>query len=288
MGTDFIEEIDVLILSPVPKFAGIAGDCSGVTLSIEEPQKDVTYTWNTSPATTGITAFYSNAGGVTTSNVVATSATCPGQPSGGNALPPIPPVSGFIFGETVLCSINGTTGSFNLNINQCSPSITWSSTNPDAILINTSGSTGSSSNATFNFLGGPGSYQIQATMTGTLTGSSTATFTVELAPPGDPRCDIFLVDPKGDGNSENALKAFSNRLMVYPNPANNVLNVANLSDAKEVLVYSILGQMVYSQSVEAQQTTLQMDVSKLGNGSYVVVIVKNDGQRETQKVQIQK
>ena len=46
--------------------------------------------------------------------------------------------------------------------------------------------------------------------------------------------------------------------------------------------------MVYNQPVEAQQTTLQMDVSKLGNGSYVVVIVKNDGQRETQKVQIQK
>ena len=285
---DFKKEVDVQILSPVPQFAGIAGDCSGVTLRVQTPQQGVTYTWNTSPSTTGTTAFYSNVGGVTVSNVVATSATCPGQPSGGNGIPPIPPVFGSIFGSNFLCPNDGTAGSFNLSINQCSPNITWAGTTSGAVLLNSSGSTGFGSTATFDFVNGPGNYVIQATMTGTLTGSFTTFFSVEVAFPGDSRCEVFLVDPKSNGNSENALKAFVNRLVVYPNPANNVLNVANLSDAKEVQVYSILGQMVCNQPVEAQQTMLQMDVSKLGNGSYVVVIVKNNGQRETQKIQIQK
>lgn len=67
-----------------------------------------------------------------------------------------------------------------------------------------------------------------------------------------------------------------NSLLVYPNPAKDILNVKYKSDIQEVKVYNLLGQEVMSQAVS--QSDFQLNVGKLSPGTYVVKLVAQEGQ----------
>lgn len=65
--------------------------------------------------------------------------------------------------------------------------------------------------------------------------------------------------------NENIAKAIS----VYPNPANNVLNVAN-AENENIEIYNMLGKLVVN--VNNASANQNIDISKLSNGTYFVKI----------------
>lgn len=72
----------------------------------------------------------------------------------------------------------------------------------------------------------------------------------------------------------------SNKLILYPNPVTNQLNIANSnSKIEKVLIYNFIGALV--KSIEGDTRTI--DMSNLSNGSYLVKIITNQG-IETQKI----
>ena len=60
------------------------------------------------------------------------------------------------------------------------------------------------------------------------------------------------------------------RPVVYPNPANQQLTVANLNGAAQLSIYDINGRCVYA--LQADKNNVQVDVSTLPNGVYFVHI----------------
>ena len=284
--------VTVHIAQPEIEFVSLDGsNCSNpsVILKVKDPQVGMTYTW--SPGGQTGTSVSTGAPAVT---VTATSPSCPFLSPKGSLgfLPPftsLGPGNFSVSGTFNPCIENPDDGFFFLfggNINACS-TFSWSGSGCAIVpgFENTS-----TTQVTFFGRGQFGSVSCTVTNFAGTSAQSSVTKTFNFTTLTDPNCRFLFKDPNDTG--ANALKAVvkdkQGNASIYPNPTNNVLNIANLSDAREVQVYSILGQMVYNQPVEAQQTTLQMDVSKLGNGSYVVVIVKNDGQRESKKLQIQK
>ena len=284
--------VTIHIAQPEIEFVSLDGsNCStpSVILKVKDPQEGMTYTW--SPGGQTGTSVSTGAPAVT---VTATSPSCPFLSPKGSLgfLPPftsLGPGNFSVSGTFNPCIENPDDGFFFLfggNINACS-TFSWSG---NGCTIQPGFENTSTTQVTFFGRGQFGSVSCTVTNFAGTSAQSSVTRTFNFTTLTDPNCRFLFKDPNDTG--ANALKAVvkdkQGNASIYPNPTNNVLNIANLSDAREVQVYSILGQMVYNQPVEAQQTTLQMDVSKLGNGSYVVVIVKNDGQRETQKIQIQK
>ena len=55
---------------------------------------------------------------------------------------------------------------------------------------------------------------------------------------------------------------------MYPNPANNVLNIEAKANIENVSIYNLLGQEIISKSVNNSTATL--DISNLQVGVYVV------------------
>lgn len=66
----------------------------------------------------------------------------------------------------------------------------------------------------------------------------------------------------------------SNGVSIYPNPANNYLNIEAISDATslEVNIYSISGEMVYN-SIEENASIIKINTSELDNGIYFVELM---------------
>ncbi len=60
------------------------------------------------------------------------------------------------------------------------------------------------------------------------------------------------------------------RPIVYPNPANQQLTVANLNGAAQLSIYDINGRCVYA--LQADKNNVQVDVSTLPNGVYFMHI----------------
>lgn len=80
--------------------------------------------------------------------------------------------------------------------------------------------------------------------------------------------NVVAVEPKGSKGLKNVL--------LYPNPANELVNVEFVSDAREgdVMIYNDLGQLVAAQHFfgEAGRQALTFDAKKLDEGTYTVVI----------------
>lgn len=71
------------------------------------------------------------------------------------------------------------------------------------------------------------------------------------------------------------------KLVVYPNPVKNVLNVGYEQEITSVAVYNVLGQEVILKSIKANEG--QIDVSGLRQGTYVVKVTSAD-QTKTLKI----
>ena len=68
-----------------------------------------------------------------------------------------------------------------------------------------------------------------------------------------------------------------NAIAVFPNPANNVLNLKILNDknirVQKLLIKNMLGQVVY----DDEKNYLHVDISKLTNGIYTVQLITDKG-----------
>lgn len=75
------------------------------------------------------------------------------------------------------------------------------------------------------------------------------------------------------------IMAATNSLSIYPNPANNILNVLVPSKKAQVIVYNMLGEMVYTTTVNDGRLTL--DITNYTSGAYVVQVI--DGKTKLTK-----
>jgi hypothetical protein len=77
----------------------------------------------------------------------------------------------------------------------------------------------------------------------------------------------FTVNISGDGTLGTPITNIDG-FKLYPNPTNSVLNINALNTIDSVVIYSMLGQKVMSQSTDNNQ--VQLDLSSLPTGSYIV------------------
>jgi hypothetical protein len=80
----------------------------------------------------------------------------------------------------------------------------------------------------------------------------------------------------------NPVDLSQNIFSVYPNPANNVVNVANAGNIEAVNIVDINGRVVKKQTF-AGETTVQLDITDLASGVYMMNIT-SEGSVTTKKI----
>jgi thiol-disulfide isomerase/thioredoxin len=86
--------------------------------------------------------------------------------------------------------------------------------------------------------------------------------------------DINLTAVTGINNAEE-----NNTFTVFPNPANDVLNIQTkqqLSDDAVYHVFNVAGEMVMTGSLQSTATNFTVDVSTLNNGCYLLEVVSGN------------
>ena len=76
----------------------------------------------------------------------------------------------------------------------------------------------------------------------------------------------------------------NSKIMVYPNPARSYITISNLKGVNELVLFDVTGRMVLQQKTAQAQLTI--NTGHLAPGIYELMIVNNQGERTTQKVQI--
>lgn len=82
----------------------------------------------------------------------------------------------------------------------------------------------------------------------------------------------FCIDDLDYSTQINSL-SMNNRLLIYPNPAKNIINITE-SKNSQILIYDIFGKNIISKILISDNETI--DVSNLESGTYIVKIIKND------------
>ena len=67
----------------------------------------------------------------------------------------------------------------------------------------------------------------------------------------------------------------SKNLAIFPNPCSSWLNITNVTSNAHISIYSIEGQLVYNETVQAAQAHFSMDVNQLTKGVYLLVVTEN-------------
>jgi hypothetical protein len=75
-------------------------------------------------------------------------------------------------------------------------------------------------------------------------------------------------------------------LVVYPNPANNFVNLNSFKDFKEVEIYNTLGNRCFQQTLFSKEA-IQINVSSFQAGMYFVRVHFTDGNTASEKFIIQ-
>ena len=65
------------------------------------------------------------------------------------------------------------------------------------------------------------------------------------------------------------------KLKLYPNPSTDQINVSGIKSDNKVIIYNILGQMVYN-TTSKQDGTLSIDINNYNSGIYVFVVEKDN------------
>ena len=78
-------------------------------------------------------------------------------------------------------------------------------------------------------------------------------------------------EPSSDFNTLSADKnSFDNTILIYPNPASNVLKIQTKNNSKilKIIFYDLSGKLVKSYNPNTQNYSL--DISNFGNGVYII------------------
>lgn len=98
----------------------------------------------------------------------------------------------------------------------------------------------------------------------------TYTFVPSLNPNGNDCITLTITDGPVAVESVEA-----NQTSVYPNPANNVINVTSAANMNSIEVYTIAGQKVADYTVNGTQAAI--NVNNLSNGMYIMQIASENG-----------
>jgi len=99
--------------------------------------------------------------------------------------------------------------------------------------------------------------------------------------------DIILIKMDTNGNIAwtQEFELPKAELLVYPNPAENILNIKIPSNIQvnncNVLIYNNLGQNVFSQTINDNETSI--DISRLKKGVHILIVESKDGWKKTTK-----
>jgi len=99
--------------------------------------------------------------------------------------------------------------------------------------------------------------------------------------------DIILIKMDTDGNIAwtQEFELPKAELLVYPNPAENILNIKIPSNIQvnncNVLIYNNLGQNVFIQTINDNETSI--DISRLKKGVHILIVESKDGWKKTTK-----
>jgi hypothetical protein len=78
----------------------------------------------------------------------------------------------------------------------------------------------------------------------------------------------------------NEVKAQTANVILFPNPSNGqyTLESSVVSDKSTVEVYNMLGEMIYSNTLSINNSTLSIDISNNANGIYLYRVIANTGE----------
>ncbi len=79
---------------------------------------------------------------------------------------------------------------------------------------------------------------------------------------------------------------FNEQLTLYPNPATSQLTIAFSEEQKNtsIKIINILGEIVFQSAITNKQSTINIDISSLAKGMYVIELTKNDTQVVRRKI----
>jgi sugar lactone lactonase YvrE len=89
----------------------------------------------------------------------------------------------------------------------------------------------------------------------------------------------------------NTISTETTNLFIYPNPANNEINISSNNDitpGTKVELYNLMGQDIYHINVPNQVKNIQIETADLSNGIYLVKLVSADGIEATKKFEVVK
>lgn len=90
--------------------------------------------------------------------------------------------------------------------------------------------------------------------------------------------DVFLLkldDISITAGSNDGVAEFNDNVTIYPNPANNVLNVNAASNINKVEVFNMMGQSVAV--IDANSTNVTINTTAFSNGMYMMKITTENG-----------
>ena len=76
----------------------------------------------------------------------------------------------------------------------------------------------------------------------------------------------------------------ASKSIVYPNPANNELNVRSALAIKRVEIFNMIGNVVLRKEILDSETEIRMNTSLLANGIYTAQIIHTNGMSSARKI----
>ncbi len=79
----------------------------------------------------------------------------------------------------------------------------------------------------------------------------------------------------GIDNPVNKKAEFDNSILIYPNPASEMLNIFlhNKQDIAQIIIYDLKGMVLYSSEVSEITSEFKIDLSALNSGSYIISVI---------------
>ncbi len=91
----------------------------------------------------------------------------------------------------------------------------------------------------------------------------------------------YVTITKGTGDTNGIGDVTFDAISIYPNPANNVLNISMNQGINSIVIVDMIGKVVYSTEVNSE--TITVDVSTFNTGTYFITFINVDGFSSTQK-----
>jgi hypothetical protein len=300
-------------ITPNFVFSSINSSCNQVTLCVTNTLPGATYVWNNGTNNNFLTSGSCGVFNAPPPALVQVVASCGTGPNSGASTTQTPPVN-FTPGVSIdqgsfitICQQEQVT--LNATSNTCvNSSSNWAWSSSGGNVSNQFVSSGSTASATFNAQ--PGFYVVTIQTTDFLGNVRSANINIQVLPSSDPQCNIFFlkkaadkpmatandekkmegIDSNKEKSNENAKMDINNKPTIkqgiYPNPANEVLNVGGIQGVQTIEIVDLNGKVIKTVSVGENEISRALNVSDLSGGIYILKKVKRDGQLEATKFQV--